>query len=169
MPGAPKTTPFLRSHRCSLQGAVVGPNQTVGCYGRPLSGKAPFGWRRRRMSGLCLRRETRSASLARADAPAHRRRPAQIPDRKTHAVELQDLNGLSFALTIPPCAWAICEAIWSPSPRACTAVVESPRFLLEKSLHRRIPGVRDRERKFCHLPSLPRRALAQSLNRFVWR
>ena len=41
----------------------------------------------------------RSASLARADAPAHCRRLAHLPDRKTHAVELQDLNGLSFALT----------------------------------------------------------------------
>src|SRR4249920_1932038 len=41
----------------------------------------------------------RSAKLARADAPAHCRRLAHLPDRKTHAVELQDLNGLSFALT----------------------------------------------------------------------
>src|ERR1700722_20055863 len=44
----------------------------------------------------------RSASLARTDAPAHRRRLAHLPDRKTHAVELQDLNGLSFALTLCP-------------------------------------------------------------------
>ena len=42
----------------------------------------------------------RSASLARGDAPAHCRRLAHLPDRKTHAVELQDLNGLSFALTL---------------------------------------------------------------------
>ena len=42
----------------------------------------------------------RSASLARGDAPAHCRRLAHLPDRKTHAVELQDLNGLSFALTV---------------------------------------------------------------------
>jgi hypothetical protein len=41
----------------------------------------------------------RSASLARTDATAHRRRLAHLPDRKTHAVELQGLNGLSFALT----------------------------------------------------------------------
>src|SRR4029077_20533488 len=41
----------------------------------------------------------RSANLARADARAHRQRLAHLPDRKTHAVELQGLNGLSFALT----------------------------------------------------------------------
>jgi hypothetical protein len=41
----------------------------------------------------------RSANLAHSDAPAHRRRLAHLPNRKTHAVELQDLNGLSFALT----------------------------------------------------------------------
>src|SRR6187399_2637350 len=42
----------------------------------------------------------RSANLARANAPAHRKRLAHLPDRKTHAVELQGLNGLSFALTL---------------------------------------------------------------------
>ena len=41
----------------------------------------------------------RSANLARTDAPAHRQRLAHLPDRKTHAVELQALNGLGLALT----------------------------------------------------------------------
>jgi len=41
----------------------------------------------------------RSANLARADAPAHRQRLAHLPDRKTHAMELQGLNGLCLALT----------------------------------------------------------------------
>src|SRR6187397_187839 len=44
----------------------------------------------------------RSANLARANAPAHRKPLAHLPDRKTHAVELQGLNGLSFALTENP-------------------------------------------------------------------
>src|ERR1700723_429770 len=41
----------------------------------------------------------RSANMARADASAHRQRLAHLPDRKTHAVELQGLNGLCLALT----------------------------------------------------------------------
>src|ERR1700722_12929347 len=42
----------------------------------------------------------RSANMARADASAHRQRLAHLPDRKTHAVELQGLNGLCLALTL---------------------------------------------------------------------
>jgi DNA-binding Xre family transcriptional regulator len=48
----------------------------------------------------CFLIDGRVENLARADAPAHRQRLAHLPDRKTHAVELQGLNGLCLALTV---------------------------------------------------------------------